>query len=367
MNNRLKLFAATALMLVVACSEAPKTSYTIQGTATGLADGTKLLLADGDGQALDTLVVSDGKFTYSGPADSVSMIAIYELENPVNNVSFFTEPGTHSIELTTIPGKAHIAGTEANNGLQTLNEAIFPYMEKLQQIQDSLEQDTTALYHGNEWAITERVSQIYKEIEKRFLEAAEKNIGNELGYTLLVTTIDEKEYASEMRQLLEKMPQAYRERERVKQLVAYMDALDATKIGQTITDFTLNTPEGEPLSVMSLVQQNKVTILDFWASWCGPCRREMPFMKELYAEYHPKGLGIIGISLDENAAEWNRAISDLKIEWPQISDLQGWNSSAAQTFQVNAIPFLVILDNEGKILQKGLRGEELKNFISELL
>ena len=91
MNNRLKLFAATALMLVVACSEAPKTSYTIQGTATGLADGTKLLLADGDGQALDTLVVSDGKFTYSGPADSVSMIAIYELENPVNNVSFFTD------------------------------------------------------------------------------------------------------------------------------------------------------------------------------------------------------------------------------------------------------------------------------------
>ena len=93
----------------------------------------------------------------------------------------------------------------------------------------------------------------------------------------------------------------------------------------------------------------------------------MPFMKELYAEYHPKGLGIIGISLDESAADWSRAINELKIEWPQISDLQGWDSSAAQTFQVNAIPFLVILDSEGKILQKGLRGEELKNFISELL
>ena len=118
---------------------------------------------------------------------------------------------------------------------------------------------------------------------------------------------------------------------------------------------------------MDEVSKNKVTILDFWASWCGPCRNEMPFMRELYATYRPKGLGIVGISLDESAADWNRAITDLKIDWPQMSDLKGWGCSAAQTFQVNAIPYIVVVDTEGRILEKGLRGDDLKQFVDNIL
>lgn len=90
-------------------------------------------------------------------------------------------------------------------------------------------------------------------------------------------------------------------------------------------------------------------------------------MKKLYADFHAKGLGIVGISLDESAADWNRAITDLKLEWPQISDLKGWNAAPAKTFSVNSIPFMLIVDSEGKILQKGLRGEELQKFIAQQL
>ena len=144
-------------------------------------------------------------------------------------------------------------------------------------------------------------------------EFAKKNIDNELGFMLVNRYIDPSEDAPLLRELVAKMPEAFRQRQQAKELQVRLQAFEATSIGQTISDFSLNTPQGEPLSVMSEVQKNKVTILDFWASWCGPCRREMPFMKDLYAKYQPKGLGIIGISLDESAADWNRAIGVLKI------------------------------------------------------
>ena len=134
-----------------------------------------------------------------------------------------------------------------------------------------------------------------------------------------------------------------------------------------IPDFTLSTPEGTPLSIMSEVSKNKITILDFWASWCQPCMREMPFMKELYAKYHSKGLGIVGISLDTEREAWQQAISRLGIEWPQVSDLLGWDSKPAREFEVNSIPHIIIVDYSGDIIEIGLRGEELQKFISGLL
>ena len=134
-----------------------------------------------------------------------------------------------------------------------------------------------------------------------------------------------------------------------------------------IPDFTLGTPDGTPLSIMSEVSKNKITILDFWASWCQPCMHEMPFMKDLYAKYHSKGLGIVGISLDTEREAWQQAISRLGIEWPQVSDLQGWDSKPAREFNVRAIPHIIIVDYSGDIIEMGLRGEELQKFIGSLL
>ena len=90
-------------------------------------------------------------------------------------------------------------------------------------------------------------------------------------------------------------------------------------------------------------------------------------MKTLYKDFKDKGLGIIGVSLDEDKDSWVKAIEELGIQWPQVSDLQGWNSSVAQQFQVNAIPHLIIVDENGTILERGLRGEEVRNFISKRL
>ncbi|MGB8491933.1 MAG: TlpA disulfide reductase family protein, partial [Bacteroidales bacterium] len=105
----------------------------------------------------------------------------------------------------------------------------------------------------------------------------------------------------------------------------------------------------------------------FWAGWCGPCRRENPNLVKVYSEFHKKGFNVLGVSLDQSRDEWVKAIADDKLTWPQVSDLQYWNSAAARLYAVNSIPANFLLDQNGVIIARNLRGEELYNKVKEIL
>lgn len=111
----------------------------------------------------------------------------------------------------------------------------------------------------------------------------------------------------------------------------------------------------------------KVTIIDFWASWCKPCRMENPNVVALYNKYHEKGLNIIGVSLDEDVESWKTAIAKDKLTWTQVSNLKGWEDSIAKMYEVEQIPTTFLLDSAGNIIAKDLHGEALRNKIDELL
>ena len=116
-----------------------------------------------------------------------------------------------------------------------------------------------------------------------------------------------------------------------------------------------------------ILSHDGLCIVDFWASWCGPCRGENPHVVEIYKEYHPKGLEIFGVSLDNNKEAWVKAIADDGLVWKHGSDLKGWQSAPAQLYSVSGIPHTVLLDENNKIIAKNLRGDELKQKIAELL
>jgi thiol-disulfide isomerase/thioredoxin len=118
---------------------------------------------------------------------------------------------------------------------------------------------------------------------------------------------------------------------------------------------------------MTEVGKNKITIIDFWASWCGPCRQEMPFMLSLYESNKERGLGIVGVSLDRDKDSWVTAIKKLQLPWPQMSDLKYWDNEVAKTFNITSIPHTIVVDQKGKILRRGLRGEQLKQFVESEL
>ncbi len=132
-------------------------------------------------------------------------------------------------------------------------------------------------------------------------------------------------------------------------------------------NFTMADINGNNVTVADEFARHKITVVDFWASWCGPCRQEMPGLVKTYNDYKDKGLGIVGVSLDENKEQWTDAISTMNMTWTQLSDLQGWNNSAAKMYGIQAIPFTIVVDNTGKVIAAGLRGEELTAFIANRL
>jgi peroxiredoxin len=138
-----------------------------------------------------------------------------------------------------------------------------------------------------------------------------------------------------------------------------------TEIGSTAPEFEFENPDGKRLGPSSF--RGKVLILDFWASWCQPCRDENPNMVRIYNKYHGRGLEILGVSLDKDKAKWKEAIEKDKLPWNQVSDLGVWQSEAVKLYNVTSIPHTFLLDKDGKIVAKGLMADELEKKLEELL
>ena len=145
------------------------------------------------------------------------------------------------------------------------------------------------------------------------------------------------------------------------------DMAAATGVNNTFVDIALPGPQGQTVRVRDYVGQNKLVLIDFWASWCGPCIRELPHVVKVYDLYHAKGLEIVGVSLDKDKASWLAAIEQTGQKWPQMSDLKGWDCAGAQIYGIQSIPANVLIDEHGKIIARDLRGEDLVNTIAQQL
>ena len=145
------------------------------------------------------------------------------------------------------------------------------------------------------------------------------------------------------------------------------EARKSTQKGLMYHDFTTVTLAGDTVRFSSFLKPGCVTILDFWASWCGPCRQEIPTIKKLYEDYHAKGLNVVSVSLDERRDMWLKAVEKEQMPWPQCGTMEAYRSEAAQAYGVQAIPFLVLIDQQGRMALVNMHGDVLKQKIEELL
>jgi len=342
-------------------------SYQVSGVAEGIADGDTLFFTTDltEGVPMDTIVVKDGKFSYEGDADSIQLAMIYAANMHQANVQYFTEPGTITIKLSAMPGTSRVGGTPCNNEWQLLNDSVVVFGKEINRIAEHIYANNVD--EDEQKTGMKKIDEINARFAQMLIRTAERNIQNEFGYFILTYYPDDYITPDTQERLIEQLPEQFRQRKQIKDLQAAIDLAKQSMEGSTISDFKQQAPDGSVMSLMEEIKKNRITIVDFWASWCGPCRHEMPFMVTMYNNLKDKGLGIVGISLDENASAWQSGIQQLSLPWPQMSDLQGWNNAAARALSINSIPHTIVVNQKGKILRRGLRGDELRQFVEQQL
>ncbi len=358
------LYSALLIGALTACQS---TTYQVNGTIEGAADGDTLFLTSDlqTGIPSDTIFVEDGKFHISGEADSVRLCMIYSAKRNELNAPFFIEPGIISIQIKETPGASRVGGTKCNDEWQVLNDSVMSIGKEINRIAEHIYGNTVTPEEQQKGM--EQIDRLNQRFSNIVIKTCEKNIRNEFGYFLLTYYPDELIDIQSRSRLIKLLPEEMRKREQIRVMEQSLEASAKTAEGATIPDFSRPAPDGTLLSIMSEVSQHRITIIDFWASWCGPCRQEIPSVIELYKKYKDKGLGIVGVSLDNDKNEWLTAIKQLNMAWPQMSDQNDWGNSVAKLFNITSIPHTIVVDQQGKILRHGLRGEALANFVAEQL
>jgi len=221
-----------------------------------------------------------------------------------------------------------------------------------------------------EYAVTLSSVGIDKELHQSYLDERLSKINPntntyQLALTGIVAGLDErkhKNYTLYGKRLIKKYDQSFPIL--MAPLKKRINGVGSFEDGAVAPDFVQKTPEGEDLKLSDL--RGKVVLVDFWASWCGPCRKENPHVKELYEKYNHRGFEILGVSLDRTKASWERAIKQDGLEWHHVSDLKGWKNEVAKMYSVSSIPHTILLDQEGRIIARKLRAVQLEQVLAQI-
>lgn len=361
------MFWATAVLLALAsCQKNP--GYRINGMIVGVPDGEKVYMQDlqnGNMEVLDSAVVEGGKFKFMGVPDSVTVSRyITYSKDDMNMIAMvFIEKGEIVVDIN--PEGNKVGGTQCNDAYQRFMDRFMAMNKEMMEMYNKLVTDTTMTPEQRR-ALEDELNEKDVNSTEEVFKMVSANIKNLVGVQLLTAFAEAFEPAKVVA-LIDSVPQEYSSDPQLLALKERMMVASKTAVGQKYTDFTMKTPEGKEVKLSDFIGNNKYTLVDFWASWCKPCREEMPNVVAAYEAFNQKGFGIVGVSLDNKAEDWKKAIKELNITWPQMSDLKGWNNEAAGIYGVRGIPATLLIDQQGTIVARDLRGEELMTKLSELL
>ena len=350
-------------------------SYTINGIIKGFdSDEIYLEIINKTDAKPDTIKVSNGKFSYTNNSE-IPEVAILVLPNKEKKIEqknvlmFFTDPASN-IQITidsSAKEKFVVSGSKINNDYKLFKQKyLLPSEEKEKKAFANIDMMSISSQRVNDslLKLSEEIQQEKKDAVINYISENKSSIiGIAYAYLLGMQGEDSKFLTQAYTTVDSKIKNSFYGKE----IKAKIDAESKTEIGATAADFISKDADGKPFKLSEFYKGKKLVLIDFWASWCGPCRKENPNVVKAFSEFHTKGFEVLGVSLDEEKQEWIGAIKKDNLTWTQVSDLKGWESATAKLYNVTAIPTNFLIDGNGKILATNLRGDDLEKKLRALL
>ncbi|WP_228851802.1 TlpA disulfide reductase family protein [Aegicerativicinus sediminis] len=327
-----QLLLTITAILSISCQEEPKQEFSLTGKTNGIKDGTYLYL-DHENITIDSTLVTDNAFEFTTPLASSPMSLWLHTKDFSNYRSFWAEDKPMTFDASKSDFRhATITGSESEELSAALYSEIdsLPRKERLQKEMEFVKNHPNTIVSASMLAIYSTTWGKQKTTEL-FDQFSEENKASKYGQAVQ----------------------------------CYIELNKDPKIGDQFADFKMENTDGELQSLSA--SKAKVTLLEFWASWCGPCRKENPNLVKTYNTYKPKGFEVFAVSLDESKEDWLQAIESDSLQWVHVSDLKGQSNEASLIYGINGIPDNFLIDQNGEIIARNLRGDELNNKLNEIL
>ena len=365
------IFILISIFLLCACNSNSDT-YTLSGKAIGFEDGTKIIVSEvinNQPKAIDTLLVQSELFLGEYPNSEALTLNLLQVENVKSTILYFPE----NINLKATIFKDSIKSSFVNGGIQNDTYRKFTnQLKKFNKIKTKKAQLFKQARREQDGILAQdlqlELNNIAVQENDYKIKFVTENPNSLFSVLLLTELVSKKEISSiDATKIINSYSPKIAASSSSKTLKNTIAAMKKAEVGGQAPDFSAPTPSGENLALSDVL--GKYTIIDFWASWCKPCRRENPNVVNVYNEYHKKGLNIISVSLDKAGQKerWLKAIETDQMNWEHVSNLKGWKEPIAKMYNVRSIPATFLLDENGTIIAKNLRGPALGQKIASLL